>query len=213
MEKQKPKTWKLISALALIVVSAGVGIGTTVALFTSEKTIDSHLVIGSGLKASMYLTNVKSDVLNADTGMIEADKEVDLSGYKGYDKDNKRVDLAEFDGDIFGTTKWVPTMKGEATFSLVNDGDVAFKVAYTRDIKSFDVAGNEITDSTSNRIQDQFSFTESSPSDVVTKGGKIDFTIAFEFLDKENNNDVQGQLMSIDLKFVLTQVTRSDSTK
>lgn len=211
MERKKPKSWKLISSLALIVVSAGVGIGTTVALFTSEKTIDSHLVIGSGLKASMYLTKVETDVLDADTGLIEEDKEADLSGYTGYDAVKQGVDLSKFDGEIFGTSKWVPTMRGEASFSLVNDGDVAFKVTYARSLKSFDADGSEITDSTSNRIQEQFSFIESSTEDVVTKGGKLDFTISFEFLDKENNNDVQGQSMSIDMKFVLTQVTRSGS--
>lgn len=201
---------KFIGAIAALVLFSGVSIGTSFALFSSEKTITNHLTIGKGLMAGLYLSELKQDVIDDETGNIK-ENNYDLTKFKtddgrsAYDDDKKAVDLSKYQEDIFQENLLAPTMTGEATLRLYNLGELAFsykvettKTAYDKDGKKDDNA--EILD----QIVFVFDYTET----VVSKGSYAELKVSYEFKDRDDNNLAVEQSIAIDLRITTTQVTK-----
>lgn len=201
---------KFIGAIAALVLFSGVSIGTSFALFSSEKTITNHLTIGKGLMAGLYLSELKQDVIDDETGNIK-ENNYDLTEFKtddgksAYDDDKKAVDLSKYQEDIFQENLLAPTMTGEATLRLYNLGELAFsykvettKTAYDKEGKKDDNA--EILD----QIVFVFDYTES----VVSKGSYAELKVSYEFKDRDDNNLAVEQSIAIDLRITTTQVTK-----
>lgn len=210
-QNKKPSTFKFVASLATIVAFGGLAIGMTYSLFTSEKKINTHVVVSGNLQAKLYLKELKQDVLNSD-GVITT-QTVDLSTLKDTDGNNlvpetgKGVDLEKYSGKIFDNVKLVPTMEGSATFYLYNSGDVAFdytietsKVAYKADGTSDDKAA----------VLSQIEWTVNEPeSNQVNKGVGAEITVSYKFNNSENNNAAQQQSMDFDILFKLASVKKA----
>ena len=71
------KKEKIILPILALVCLASVALGTTYALFTSNKTVNNHINVGD-LNAGFYLSSITSDEITS-TGNIGVDGEEDLS--------------------------------------------------------------------------------------------------------------------------------------
>ncbi len=210
-QNKKPSTLKFVASLAAIVAFGGLAIGMTYSLFTSEKKINTHLVVSGNLQAKLYLKELKQDILD-ENGLITSNT-VDLSTLKDKTGDNlvpetgKGVDLENYDGKIFDNVKLVPTMEGSATFLLYNSGDVAFdytiettKTAYLKDGTKDDKAA----------ILSQIEWTVAEPdSKQVNKGVGAEITVSYKFNNSENNNSAQEQSIDFDILFRLSSVKKA----
>ena len=199
---------KVISCLALVAICETVAISTTVGLFSTSKTIDTHLVIGSGLKAKLYLTELKRDELDDDGKIIS--KNVDLSTYVDDDGNSAyvdslgAVDLSKYSKEILSYDKLVPTMTGKATFRLYNSGEIAFTYKVENIIKAFDASGNEDPNA---KIKDQITWSLDCTPKELAKDQYADFSISYSFADREDNNDVFSQSVKIDTVVSVIQST------
>lgn len=208
---EKKTKAKLVSAIIGSVVLLGVSVGTTYALFSTEKTITNHLTIGGGLKAGLYLQSLVQDKIDASTGLI-AESTADLSQYvtsdgtSCYDSDKKAVDLAKYDGEIFNNIVIAPTMKGSATLRLYNLGDLAFTYQVNTTKTAYDKDGNVDADA---KALDQIVFDFDYTLATVEKGKYTDIVVSYEFLDTNENNEAMNQSIALDLVINTTQITRA----
>ncbi len=211
-EMKKPSAWKLVASLGCIAVFGGLAVGTTYSLFTTSKSINTHLTIAGSdsIKATLYLKELKQDVLDTDGMIKEQDMLSTIKDESGNviapDETTHLVDLTNYKGQIFSTVKLVPTMKGTATFVLKNTGDVAFN--YTVNVTKTALDKNDVNDT---ELENQLIFTtpEAQPTDSVKKGGEQEITISYEFKNDTKNNLVMGSTFSADLTFKLSSVTKT----
>lgn len=211
-EMKKPSAWKLVASLGCIAVFGGLAVGTTYSLFTSQKKVNTLLTIAGSdtIKATLYLKELKQDVLN-DDGMIETQSMLstikDESGNViAPDETTHLVDLTNYKGQIFSTVKLVPTMTGTATFVLKNTGDVAFDYTVNVTKTALDKKGD--TDDELAR-QIVFKSPDGQPTESVKKGGEKEITISYEFLNDQKNNDVMESTFSASLAFKLSSVSKA----
>ncbi len=186
--------------------------GTTYSLFTTSKSINTHLTIAGNdsIKATLYLKELKQDVLDTDGMIKEQDMLSTIKDESGNviapDETTHLVDLTNYKGQIFSTVKLVPTMMGKATFVLKNTGDVAFN--YTVNVTKTALNKDDVNDT---ELENQLTFTtpEAQPTDPVKKGGEKEITISYKFKDDSKNNIVMDSTFSADLTFKLSSVTKS----
>jgi hypothetical protein len=190
MKKRTPIIGSILAATMFV----SIGVGTTLALYNSQKTVNVHLISGS-LSAELYMKEMVRDELDSD-GLWIKDKDIDLSGYEGYDQ-QKGVDLSVFSGEIFSDILIVPEMQGHATFTIYNTGDVAFNYSVS------------IIDKTSDEeLKEQLEITYPTQAGVVLAGQSAEFDVSYEFLDDEENNDAMDQHVRFDVSVLCTQVAR-----
>lgn len=213
-EKSKPSTWKLVASLGCIAVFGGVAIGTTYSLFTSSKNINTHLTIAGSdsIKATLYLKELKQDVLN-DDGLIEEQSMLDtIKKEDGSvivpDENTGLVDLTDYKGNIFETVKLVPTMKGSATFVLMNTGEVAFNYSVSVMKSFFKKDGTTVDEELEKQIV--FTAPDGTQEEALKKGGKKEINISYEFKDDKKNNAVQESTFAANLTFNLSSVSRAE---
>lgn len=213
---KKPSAWKLVASLGCIAVFGGLAVGTTYSLFTSQKKVNTLLTIAGSdsIKATLYLKELKQDVLN-DDGMIETQDMLSTTIKKASgdvilpDSTTGYVDLTDYDYEkypIFSTVKLVPTMTGTATFVLKNTGDVAFD--YTVNVTKTALDKDGDTDDELAR-QIVFKSPEGQSTESVKKGGEKEITISYEFLNDQKNNDVMESTFSASLTFKLSSVSKA----
>lgn len=201
---------KFIGAIAALVLFSGVSIGTSFALFSSEKTITNHFTIGKGLMAGLYLSELKQDVIDDETGNIK-ENNYDLTKFKtddgksAYDDDKKAVDLSKYQEDIFQENLLAPTMTGEATLRLYNLGELAFSYKVETTKTAYDKDGKKDDDA---EILDQIVFVFDYTETVVSKGSYAELKVSYEFKDRDDNNLAVEQSIAIDLRITTTQVTK-----
>ncbi len=199
-------------ALSLLAAAlfGGIALGTTYSVFTSSKSVNTHIEIAGkdSLKASLYLKELKQDVL-ANDGTILIDQDMmstikDVSGESIVPDKRGYVDLSLYSGSIFSTVKLVPTMQGSATFVLVNTGDLAFDYVIEDTRKAYKADGSEDKNA---KILDQVVFHSSLPETTsLKKGESEEITLSYVFNDLNENNDVMGESISIDLTFKISGV-------
>lgn len=190
MKKRTPIIGSILAATMFLAI----GVGTTLALYSSNKTVNVHLVSGS-LDAELYMTNMVRDELDSD-GLWIVDEEVDLSVKTGYVAD-KGVDLSVNNEEVFSDIKIVPGMKGSASFKLYNTGDVAFN--YTVSI---------INQEHDDELYAQLEIEYPDETGLLKIGEDVEFSVSYEFLDQDDNNDAMGQSVSFDISVLCTQVAR-----
>lgn len=190
----------ILGACMSAVLFASVGIGATLALYTSEKKVNVHLYSGS-LSASLYMTEMKRDELD-DEGHYIVDNPVDLSTYEGYEE-GKGVNLSVYSGAIFSDIKLVPGMTGSAKFKLYNTGDIAFNAS----VSMVNLVGDDTA------FYDQLVISAPEGSQEVAKDSTYEFTASYEFTDLGvdehqvgNNNDAMNQEVSFDISVLCTQI-------
>lgn len=202
---------RLIASMSAALLLVGAAVGTTYALFSSQKKVNAHLTIGQGVKAGLYLTSLTRDEIDQSTGR-PFEKNVELSSYASdgknvYDKDVGGVDLSLYKESVFPQVKIVPTRGGKAEFTLINQGDIAFTYELSRTKKAYDSDGKELAQKAA--ILSQIHFTlDDEDNSVVEKGGKKKFSLSFKFIDDEENNLVQGQSLDADISVHVVQVTK-----
>ena len=188
------KSTPIIGSILATTMFVSIGVGTTLALYNTEKKVNVHLVSGS-LSAELFMNEIVRDELD-NSGQWIKDKTVDLSGYEGYDAE-KGVDLSVFSGEIFSDILIVPEMQGHATFTLYNTGDVAFNYSVS------------IIDKTSDpELLEQLEITYPTQAGTVLAGQSASFEVSYEFLDDEDNNDAMDQHVKFDVSVLCTQVAR-----
>lgn len=210
---KKNYTTKFVASLAAIAIFGGIAIGTTYSVFTSSKKVNTHIEIAGNdtLKASLYLKELKQDIL-AENGTILKDQNMlstitDSSGETIQSDERGYVDLTGYTGSIFSTVKLVPTMQGTATFVLVNTGDLAFDYVIEDTRKAYKADGTEDVNA---KIVDQVVFKSTLPENTTLKKGESEeISISYVFNDSEENNDVMGESISINLTFKISSVTRA----
>lgn len=195
MKKRTPIIGSILAATMFL----SIGIGTTLALYTSEKSVNVHLVSGS-LDAGLYLTNMTRDELTEDGEWI-VDKEVAIEEWEGYDADKKGVDLEVYSEALFEDVKLVPQMKGSASFILYNYGDVAFN--YTVSV---------VNESADDELSEQLTITKPEKTGTLLVGKSVEFELSYEFTSSEDNNDAMDQTVTFDISVVCTQVERPTQT-
>jgi len=210
MKLGKLSTFKFVASMTTLMTCGVLAVGATYSLFTSEKDINTHLVISGNLKAELYLKELKQDVLD-ENGLIK-NQTVDLATLKDKNGDylvpvaDKGVSLINYTGKIFDSVKLVPTMEGQATFLLENTGDVAFD--YTIETTKVAYKADGTVDSTA-AIMSQIEWNVVEPDNKqVTKGGSSLITVSYKFKDSEDNNDAQEQSMDLDILFKLSSVAK-----
>lgn len=210
---KKNYTTRFVASLAAIAIFGGIAIGTTYSVFTSSKKVNTHIEIAGQdtLQASLYLKELKQDIL-AEDGTILKDQNmmstiIDSSG-KAIESDERGYkDLTGYTGSIFSTVKLVPTMQGTATFVLANTGDLAFNYVIEDTRKAFKADGTEDVNA---KIVDQVVFKSTLPENTTLKRGESkEISISYVFNDSDENNDVMGQSIEIDLTFKISSVTRN----
>jgi len=196
------KTRLAVSILALS-TCVGATVGTTFALFTSEKTVNNHLNVGS-LSCGFYLNELKYDSLTS-TGEIETKTE-DLSSWTGYKSATQNVDLKVYSGDVIKVEKMCPSMEGYAIFEVENAGDIAF--TYTFEVLNKHAEWADQTDKTEDFDSVMTVEVSGVSSDVVKKGEKVSTNkVSFKFLSTASN-DWQNASFSFDIQLVATQITK-----
>ena len=136
-------------------------------------------------------------------------------------RDEKTVDLEDYEGNIFNIEKFAPTQYQEASFRVTNTGNIAFR--YTVSVKDVIAEGKN-----SLAMRDQikisvlregkelgwFMLSEAlemgsmfEVDKVVTgENGYQDFVVRAEWLDcGEENKAAEGGEVSFDLRFVAIQ--------
>jgi len=212
---------KLIGAILASGLFASVAVGSTLALYSTEKTVNNHLVSG-GMEAELYLLELKNDVLNND-GTLTLDKAVDLTGYNGYTADTISyvnhdtsaqsshvggVDLETYTGEVFAVERIVPTMKGSGLFLIKNAADTETNdsVAFTFDVEITDPTGGE---DLIDQVDIQIKNASWNANTVLKSGEGLPFSIEWEFKDLNDNNDAMNQTINFDIKLTCIQVHRS----
>lgn len=204
MKKKKPSIAKLFVALGSVVLFSGIALGSSFALFTSKKEVSNKLTVASGIKASLYLTELRQDVLDEDGTIKNVSK--DLSTYRdAYSTDTKEVDLSKVTASLF-TGDIVPSMKGSAKLKLVNEGDIAF----TYSVNTTETAKKGIED-VSDTLKEYLSWSVTYDSEALTvkKNESKEITISYTF-SSDASNDAQGLEYSLDLSIECQQVTSTD---
>ena len=216
---------KRLTKILVSVFSAGLFaslvVGSTLALYASEKTVNNHLVSGD-MQAMLYLKELKNDVLE-NNGHITEDVAVDLSGYAGYEENLSYVDadeqtvafngvnLSTYDDEVFQVEKIVPTMRGSAEFIIMNNGSdsASDSVAFEFQIELKNKEGDaELVD----QVEVTLENAEWSGNDnyVESQHGHS-FTVKWEFLDQDDNNDAMNQGLSFDIQVTCVQETAQHS--
>lgn len=197
------KKEKIILPVIALVCLAGVAVGTTYALFTSSKTVNNHINVGN-LKAGFYLASITNDEITS-TGDIAIDQAKDLSTYAGYEA-GRGVDLAVYADDVVAVENFVPTMQGQAKFSVYNLGSIKFNYELKVISKTFTLAdGTNADDQFDDQIE--LTLTGTALGSLEANSSVSDVVISYKFLDKDNNNDYQLASFSFDVQLVATQVT------
>ena len=210
-ERKKPSTTKFAISIAALIACGSITIATTYALFTNQKTVNTHLVISGNIKAELYLKELKQDVLD-DNGLITT-KTVDLATLIDKDGNNlvveegKGVNLINYTDKIFAGVNIIPTMEGSAKFLLVNTGDMAFDYTVDTTKVAYDSTGSSV-DSAAILDQVEWTITEDTNKRVL-KGGSTELDVSYVFNDDANNNDAQLQSMDLDIIFKLSSVAKS----
>lgn len=197
------KVTVIAGAVMSAIMFASIAVGATLALYTSEKTVNVHLYSGN-LSAELYLTKMQRDEIG-DDGQWIIDNEVDLSSYGAAYDQEKGVDLSVYEGEIFSDLKLVPGMSGTAYFRLYNTGDINFNYGVSR---TNDTGGAE--------LKDDMIITLPTSTTLVAKGAYSDFTVKYEFRDDGvdehgvgKNNDAMNQTISFDISVLCTQIQKA----
>ncbi|MBE6141485.1 MAG: hypothetical protein E7175_01390 [Erysipelotrichaceae bacterium] len=192
----------IIGTVMSALMFASVAVGSVLALYQSNKTINVHLKAGS-LSAKLYLVSIVRDEVD-ETGHWVADKDVDLSQYVGYDQD-KGVDLSVYSDSIFDDILLIPGMKGKANFKLYNTGNIAFN--YTVD--AVNISGDQV-------LFDVLEISYPQTSSSLNKGDNASFSVSYLFEDKGvdeegvgKNNNAMGKNVTFDISVLCTQVTNN----
>lgn len=197
----------VISVVTLALVSL-IALGGTLALFTDEVDIKTHLKAGN-LNVTLTRTNLVSETLNVKTGFIskiENTNDVDFS-------DNKTGNIFDINQDAL----IVPGSKFTAEMKLENKSDVAFNywITVVCNDKAIDLASQlKITVKTdvtrSALLSNGLNVgSESQPVGTIAKNGSKLFYVTVEYLDLANNNDSQGDSVEFDLMIHAVQATTS----
>lgn len=214
---------KLIGAILASGLFASVAVGSTLALYSTQKTVNNHLVSG-GMEAELYLLELKNDVLNND-GTLSLDQPVDLTGYNGYTADTISyvnhdtsaqsshvggVDLETYADEIFAVERIVPTMKGSGLFLIKNAADTETddSVAFTFGVeitKDSETSGEDLID----QVNIQINNASWDANSILKSGEGLVFSIEWQFKDLDENNDAMNQTINFDIKLTCTQVHRS----
>lgn len=204
MKKKKPSIAKLFVALGSVVLFSGIALGSSFALFTSKKEVSNKLTVASGIKASLYLTELKQDVLDEDGTIKNVSKNLSTYG-DAYSTDTKEVDLSKVTASLF-TGDIVPSMKGSAKLKLVNEGNIAF----TYSVNTTETAKKGIED-VSDTLKEYLSWSVTYDSEALTvkKNESKEITISYTF-SSDASNDAQGLEYSLDLSIECQQVTSTD---
>lgn len=203
---------KVLTGLASAALFGTLAVGGTVALFSTEAKVTGHLVTGN-YQASLYLTDLTQDEITSEGKL--ASVEEDLTKYDGYEA-GSGVNLSVYTGEIFSAERIVPTMTGEATFRLINRGDVAF--TYRVEMSelryyAYDSANGAYAEKADAALKDQIKFTgltEDAPvTGEIAPGKDASFKVAYEFLDMPTNNDAMNQKATFDVRVTTVQVTKA----
>lgn len=212
---------KLIGAILASGLFASVAVGSTLALYSTQKTVNNHLVSG-GMEAELYLLELKNDVLNND-GTLTLDNPVDLTGYDGYTAETISyvnhdtsaqsshaggVDLETYTGEVFAVENIVPTMKGSGLFLIKNAADTESNdsVAFTFNVEVTNATGGA---KLIEQVDIDIKNATWDANTVLKSGEGLSFSIEWEFKDLETNNDAMDQTINFDIKVTCTQVHRS----
>lgn len=200
MKKRTP----IIGSIMAATMFMSIAVGTTLALYTSNKSVNVHLISGS-LEAELYLTSMVRDELDED-GLWLVDQEVDLTGKTGYE-DGKGVDLSVNTEEVFSDILLVPGMTGTATFRVYNTGDVAFNYTVALVNKEADA-----------ELDAELEITSPTAAAQVTVDSYSEFQVSYVFTDLgvDNdgvglNNDAMDQSVSFDISVLCTQVAKPSS--
>ncbi len=222
---KKGKTRALLSASVLLMLSAGLLVGGTYALFSDEVKVTNHLVAGN-LNISLLRTHLDKHTLDNTTGYS-----TDIS-------DDTVVDFTDAtDKNIFGLESdelVVPTSYFEATLKIVNGIKNADTSTYVPSSVAFDYGVKvNVNDTSDDDLIDQLYVTvskfdgESFVNVVDDKklkdfetsaifAGVMDktdteqaFKVKLEFKDLDNptNNLAQGEIADFDLVVEAIQKT------
>ena len=226
---------KLIIATSLmsLFAVAGVTVGVTYALFTSKGKASVHINAGN-LEVKFLLTNLKYDQLDPDTGLILKEQTVVLDeAYPScYDSTLGGVDLALLGDTAIEVDKFYPTMKGLATFKVINNSDIAIQASLEKTLsgKFADTSGKSYTD----MLEEDLAHLETSfkwfnedgsatideekvtiankPSEEHEHENSRNALLSFEFLNSDEDGSIDNffQCCSfyIDTFLTATQVTR-----
>lgn len=194
---------RLLISVGALAVCLGATVGTTFALFTSEKTVNNHINAGN-LTCDFYLTEFVYDELDED-GLITSKTE-DLTKWTGWTASESGVDLKVFSGDVISVDKFCPSMEGYAVFKVKNTGDIAFN--YTFEVLNKKAVWADQTDKSSEFDTVMSVEVTGTSTDPVKKGQSVATNkVAFKFLN-EASNDWQKATFSFDIQLVATQVTK-----
>lgn len=194
----------LVSMLVVCLCLALV-VGGTYALFSDSVNVKNHLSAGS-LKVGLNLLSYETCTLD-DDGMMKTTKTTM----------DPPVDLVKDGSKLFQMTKAVPGSWYKAELEIYNKGDVAFdyrvRMLWNTDGQAAPeqekLAGQiqiTITDATGKET----AFMLDEASDVklgrmTAKSEATTFTVKAEFVDTDNNNDVQEISLEFDLQVYAEQ--------
>lgn len=223
---------KIAGSIMAAALFGAVFAGSTLALYTSTKTVNNHLISGN-FQAMLYLTGLEHDELD-NQGLIQQhvysleSESPYKDGYEAFKYENDDdpenelaedhgVNLSTYAGEIFMVEKIVPTMEGKATFALLNNGDVAFDYTISAlTIKGYKWDSTEekwVEDAESKLVEQVTVESTYSTSGRVLKHGRTNFELTFKFEDENDNNDAMNQKMTIDFTVLCTQVTKANSNQ
>lgn len=194
----------LISTLSILLFT-GVIIGSTFALFTDSKEVESHIEAGT-LKIGLSRTKLEGTKV-ADDGTISTFN------------DSTKIDLVEDQGSIFNLQKIAPTIYQEATLEIENKGSIAFNytvdivdISQDADINLLKQIEVSIMNSTKDEVMKKslYDFKDdeiTSPIADVLASEKDIFYVKASYLDTPDNDLTQGKELSFDIKVYAEQLT------
>lgn len=196
------KKGKVLISAGLLACALGITVGSTFALFTSEKTINNHIKVGD-FKVGFYLTELKYDQIS---GAAIVEHTEDLSTWTGY-VEGQGVDLSVYAGEVINVEKFAPSMGGYAMFKVVNECDIPF--TYTLSVLN-KVAINKDGDDVSTDFDEVMDIAiTGTSSDPLAKDAAVTTNkLAFNF-DADAGNDWQEATFSFDIQLAATQVSKN----
>jgi len=208
------KATKIIGGVMTAVIFASVFAGSTLALYTSTRTVNNHIVSG-GMKLKFYLTNHEYDVLDAN-GAVALNQTREIANLPvEYGQDNyvegKGIDLSLYSGEVIQREKIVPLLGGKADFLVENIGDLAFDLtAQIINFKAYvwvpsvsdPTVGSWVEDTQASILADeQFTFTIKNEDATISETTKnTDVAIALGQVSKKETES-SAKRFSVEYKF------------
>jgi hypothetical protein len=207
----------LLLAYTTIALSMATMVGGSYALFTDQAQGHVHLEAGT-LSTKLERTHLVTKTLGP-TGQLVESTVTDPVDFTDNTTDN-----------VFGLSsdaKIVPTSEFSATMKISNADAVAFDYWIEVSLAEKDANGNTI-DYTKMFLDDQIEVTvyvndehkitqrltsgfalggETDPIGTLKVGENQTFTVTVKFVDEDNNNDAQGEVLDFDLCVYAVQDT------